>query len=88
MNIEARTIEKLLRMFIKFRCRRKEKKKLADPGGVVTKDSLTIPVTAKKSVNNTLQHVKTAHCSQSMLGCIVIFISHVVAHGVFERIFF
>jgi len=98
MNIEARAIEKVLRMFIKFssfscfcckvRCKRKEKKKLADHGGVVTKDSLTIPVTAKKSVNNTLQHVKTAHCSQGMLGCIVIVISHVVAHGVFERIFF
>ena len=38
-------------------------------------------VTPKKSVNNTLQHVKTAHCSESMLGRIVIFISHVVAHG-------
>ena len=66
----------------------KEKKKLADHGRVVTKGSLTIPVTAKKSVNNTLQHVKTAHCSESMLGCIVIFISHVVTHGVFQRIFF
>ena len=98
MKVKARAIEKLLRMYIKFRffshfvvtirCKRKRKKKLADHGGVVTKDSLTIPVTAKKSVNNTLQHVKTAHCGESMLGCIVIFISHVVAHGVFQRSFF
>jgi len=98
MNVKARAIEKLFRMYIKFpcfscfvvtiRCKRRIKKKLADHGGVVTKGSLTIPVTAKKSVNNTLQHVKTAHCSESMLGRIVIFISHVVAHGVFQTIFF
>ena len=98
MNVNARAIEKLLRMYTKFRsfsrfvvtmrCKRKRKKKLVDHGGVVTKDSLTIPVTVKKSVNNALQHVKTGHCSESMLGCIVIFISHVVTHGVFQRSFF
>lgn len=61
-----------------IRCKRKRKAKLAGHREVVTKDSLTIPVTAKKSVNNALQHVKTVHCSASMLGFIVIFISHVV----------
>lgn len=97
MNIKARAIEKLFRRYSKFPCfscfvatmfQTQKEKKLADHGRAVTKDSLTIPVTAKKSVNNTLQHVKTAHCSESMLGCIVIFISHVVTHGVFQRIFF
>lgn len=63
------------------------KAKLAGYREVVTKDSLTIPATAKKSINNALQHVKTVHCSESMLELIVIFISHVVAHGVFQRVF-
>ena len=54
---------------------------------LTTKDSLTIPVTAKKGVNNSLQHVKTVYCSGTMLGIIVIFISHVGAHGVFSKSF-
>lgn len=62
--------------------------KLAGHAEVVTKDVSTIPVTAKKSLNNTLQHVKTVHCSETMLGRIVIFISHVVAHSVLQRDFF
>ena len=59
--------------------------KLAGHRELATKDSMTIPVTAKKSVNNSLQHVKTVHCSATMLGSIVIFISHVGAHGVFSE---